>query len=65
MACQLRNLIYYLPACYTYLSYSKGIGSEIGTIDKANEPVYRNAFNNGAMTHTPYKFMNVLSTDFS
>ena len=66
MVCHLRNLIYYLHACYTIL-YPKGMGSGIQAIDKTNEllsvmTVCRNAFHNGAMAHTCYKFMKVLST---
>ena len=49
--------------------YSKGMGSRIQVIDKTNEhlsvmPVCRDAFHNGAMAYTCYKFMKVLSTEF-
>ena len=55
MVCQLRNLIYYLHACYAIL-YPKGMGSGIQAIDKTNEllsvmTVCRNSFHNGAMGH--------------
>ena len=66
MVCQLRNLIYYLHACYAIL-YSKGMGSEIQAIDKTNEllsamAVCRNVSHNNTMAHTCYNFMKVLST---
>ena len=56
MVCQLRNLIYYLHACYTIL-YPKGKGRGIQATEKTNEllsvmAVCRNAFHNGAMTNT-------------
>ena len=68
MVCQLGNLIYYLNACYVTL-YTKGMGSGIQGTEKANKllsvmTVYRNAFHNGAMVHTYYKFMKALSTKF-
>ena len=66
MVCHLRNLIYYLQACYAIV-YPKSMASGIKTIEKTNElssvmTVCRNAFHNGAMAHTCTKFMKVLST---
>ena len=53
-----------MNACFTIL-YQKGMGSGIQAIDKTNEflsvmTVCRNAFHNGAMANTCYKFMKVL-----
>ena len=50
--------------------YQKGMGSGIQAIDKTNEilsfmTVCRNAFDNGIMAYTCYKFMKVLFTKFS
>ena len=50
MFCQLRNLIYYLNACYAIL-YPKDMDIGIQTIDKTNEhlsviTVCRNTFHN-------------------
>ena len=58
--------MHYLNACYAIL-YPKGMGSEIQAIDKTNKlssviNVCKNVFHNGAMAHTSYKFMKVLST---
>ena len=55
MVCQLRNLVYELHASYAII-HSKGMGSEIQAIDKANEllsvmTVCINVFHNGAMAH--------------
>ena len=68
VAYQLRNLMYYLNTCYAIL-YSKSMGSGIQIINKSNKllsvmTVCRNAFHNGAMAYTCYKFMKVLSTEF-
>ena len=64
----MKNLIYYLHACYAIL-YPKGMGSGIQATDKTNEllsvmTVCRNALRNGAMAYTCHKFMKVLSTEF-
>ena len=65
MVCQFGNLTYYFHACYAIL-YPKGISSGIQAIDKANEllsimTACENAFDNGIMAHTCYKFMKILS----
>ena len=58
MVCHLRNLTYYLNACYAII-YAEGMGGRIQAIGKTN------AFFNGAMIHTCYNFMKVLSTELS
>ena len=68
MVCELINLIYYLNASYAVL-YPKCMGSGIQAIEKINKllsamTACRNAFHNGPMTHTCYKFMKVLYTTF-
>ena len=58
MFCQLRNLIYYLNACYAIL-YPKDMDIGIQTIDKTNEhlsviTVCRNTFHNAKCCHGVY-----------
>ena len=67
--CQLRNLVYYLHACYA-IFYQKVWATRFRSLIKQMDfyqswlCVEINALHNGAMAHTCYKFMKVLSVEF-